>query len=117
MEQFANVKWDNSYSEIFTLANDIRQGGVISRSGYGCWINGKYHGIFGYSDDNLLLAPAVFSLQNKLKLCENFAEEHGLLFSTDANPNKCKTKCAAFTAKKLPILDNVNLCGNVLPWV
>ena len=133
MEQFANVKWDNSYSEIFTLANGVRQGGVISailycfysnvlfyslkRSGYGCWINGQYHGIFGYSDDNLLLAPSVFSLQNMLKVCENFAEEHGLQFSTDANPNKCKTKCVAFTAKKRPILENINLCGNILPWV
>ena len=58
--------------------------------------------IFGYSDDNLLPAPSIFTLQKMLKICENFAEEHGLMFSTDINPAKCKTKCTAFTAKKGP---------------
>ena len=74
MKQYANVKWNNEYSAMFSLANGVRQGGVISailycfygnqlfaelrRSGYGCFVNGFYHGIFGYSDDNMLLAPS-----------------------------------------------------------
>ena len=51
-----------------------------------------------------------------LKICENYATEHGLQFSTDPNPRKCKTKCITFVHdnKKLrPMM----LCRNPLPWV
>ena len=132
IKQYANVKWNNSYSNLFSLSNGVRQGGVISallycfycnnlfeilrKSGYGCWVNGIFHGIFGYSDDNLLLAPSVFALQEMLKICERFAAEHNLTFSTDIDPVKCKTKCTAFV-KKPTALGNVMLCGNMLPWV
>ena len=63
MEQFANVRWNNSCSSFFSMRNGVRQGAVASalfycfysniifetlrRSGYGCWITGFYHGIFG----------------------------------------------------------------------
>ena len=113
LNQFANVKWNSSYSNIFSLSNGVRQGGVLSailyclyvdglfkelrNSGYGCWVNGNFHGIFGYSDDNMLLAPTVHALQEMLKICEKYANEHNLRFSTDPNPVKCKTKCIAFT--------------------
>ena len=29
LHQFANVKWNNSYSSFFTLRNGVRQGGVL----------------------------------------------------------------------------------------
>ena len=132
MEQYANVKWNNMFSSMFMLTNGVRQGGVISailycfygnqlfselrRSGYGCFVNGFYHGIFGYSDDNLLLAPSEYSLQKMLEICENFAGTHNLKFSTDVNPVKCKTKCIAFTRKPRQLKD-MKLCGNNLPWV
>ena len=90
MNQYANVKWNSTYSTMFSISNGVRQGGVISailycfygnllfnelrRSGYGCFVNGFYHGIFGYSDDNLLLAPSEYALQKMLKICEKFAK-------------------------------------------
>ena len=117
---------------MFNLSNGVRQGGVISallycfycndlfdmlrKSGYGCWLNGNFHGIFGYSDDNLLLAPSVFALQEMLRICERYAEEHNLTFSTDMDPVKCKTKCTAFV-RRVTAIDDVKLCGNKLPWV
>ena len=132
MKQYANVKWNNTFSTMFTLTNGVRQGGVISailycfygnelfselrRSGYGCWVNGYFHGIFGYSDDNMLLAPTEFALQKMLEICEKFAEKHNLKFSTDVDPKKCKTKCIAFM-KKTRELSEMKLCGNNLPWV
>ena len=132
LHQYANVKWNNSFSDMFSLSNGVRQGGVLSailyclyvdnlfkelrRSGYGCWVNGNYHGILGYSDDNMLIAPSRHALQSMLNICENYAAEHNLKFSTDANPNKCKTKCIAFQKKPQP-LEPLNLCGNPLPWV
>ena len=88
----------------------------LRRSGFGCWINGVYTGIYGYSDDNFLLAPSLYALQRMLEICEKFAESHGLLFSTDSDPSKCKTKCIAFTRKPTTLQD-IRLCGNVLPWV
>ena len=109
LNQFANVKWNNSFSSMFTLRNGVRQGGVLSailyclyvdglfkelrKSGYGCWVNGNYHGIFGYSDDNMLLAPSKYAIQEMLKICEQYASEHNLQFSTNPDPVKCKTKC------------------------
>ena len=133
MKQYACVKWNNSSSDLFGLTNGVRQGGVISailycfygnqlfnllrKSGYGCWLNGSYAGIFGYSDDNMLVAPSIFALQKMLDICETFANSHGLKFSTDLDPKKCKTKCTAFKVNKSTSLKDLKLCGNVLPWV
>ena len=79
-------------------------------------MNGNFHGIFGYSDDNLLLAPSIYALQQMLRICENFAEEHNMKFSTDDDPSKCKKKCTAFTRKYMN-LPTLTLCGTTLPWV
>ena len=67
--QRAFVKWNDESSTLFPMHNGVRQGAILSsvlycvymndlyiilrRSGYGCWINGVYHGCFGYSDDNI----------------------------------------------------------------
>ena len=76
----------------------------------------KYHGIFGYSDDNWLLAPSLSSLQDMLRTCEEYAASHNLKFSTDPNPTKCKTKLMAFLRKPRQ-LPSLLLCGTLLPWV
>jgi hypothetical protein len=132
MNQFANVRWNGSFSSIFSVKNGVRQGAILSgilycfytndlfiklrRNVTGCWVNNVFMGIFGYSDDNLLIAPSLDSLQEMLKTCEQFAEEHNLKFSTHADPRKCKTKCIAFTQKERE-LPGVDLCGVPLPWV
>ena len=132
MDQYANVSWNGSFSSVFSLTNGVRQGAVASaifycfysnilfdflrKSGYGCWINGFYHGIFGYSDDNMLLAPSIHALQQMLLICESFASSHNMKFSTDVDPTKCKTKCIAFLIKPMD-LPSIQLCGNSLPWV
>ena len=82
----------------------------------GCWIKGNFHGIFGYSDDNFLLAPSLNGLQEMLSTCEEYANAHNLKFSTNPLPSKCKTKCIAFMHKPRA-LPSLKLCGNSLPWV
>ena len=82
----------------------------------GCWIQEEYCGIFGYSDDNWVLAPSLDSLQKILDTCQEYAATHNLKFSTDPNPTKCKTKCLAFL-KNQRNLPKLILCGNPLPWV
>ena len=130
--QFANVRWNGIFSDFFRMQNGVRQGAILSAIFYciymndlfkilrknklGCRVNGEFCGIFGYSDDNFLLAPSLHALQEMLLICERYAADHDLKFSTDPNPKKCKTKCIAYMRKKrdLPCL---KLCGNNLPWV
>ena len=48
--------------------------------------------------------------------CVQYGKQHGLTFSTDSNPKKCKTKCIAFLNKKRT-LKGMELDGKELPWV
>ena len=130
--QKANVRWNCEESRYFTIANGVKQGAVLSailycvytnglfqkmrRSNIGCCIGSNYIGILGYADDLYLMAPTLDSLQEMLRICERYAKDHNLKFSTDSNPNKSKTKSMAYLRKKrkLPCL---SLCGNKLPWV
>ena len=69
---------------------------LLKKKKFGCWINGEYYGIIGYADDLFLLSPSKSALQKMLQSCESYAKKHNLVFSTDINPNKSKTKCIAF---------------------
>ena len=130
--QFANVRWNGMFSSIFSLCNGVRQGAILSgilycfyvnnlfkllrRKSTGCWMNNNYHGMFGYSDDNWVLAPSLDALKEMMKTIEEYCNSHNLKFSTDPNPVKCKTKCIAFLKKERD-LPSIYLCGNPLPWV
>ena len=130
-EQFANVRWNGVISSVFTMHNGVRQGAILSAIAYcfyceelfvllesrrsGCWVNGFFLGLLGYSDDNICLAPSISALQDMLETCESYAAAHNLRFSTDTDPSKCKTKTMAFL-KKIRPLPNLLLCGNPLPW-
>ena len=132
MNQVANVRWNGELSSFFSMTNGVRQGAMLSAIAYcfyceklfslikqrrfGCWVEGSYHGIFGYSVDNWLLAPTLNALQDMLHTCEEYAASHNLNFSTDPNPNRCKTKLMAFLRKQID-LPSLKLCGNPLPWV
>ena len=75
-------------------------------------------GSFCYADDVILLAPTRHSLQLMLNICEEFSNSHNMLFSTDPNPVKSKTKCLYFSMnqnKSDP--EKVTLNGDKLPWV
>ena len=77
---------------------------------------GYFRCMFGYIDDNLVLAPSLSALQDILATCEEYAKTHTLKFSTDPDPKKCKSKCMTFLLKPRA-LPSMNLCGNPLPWV
>ena len=113
------------------MHNGVRQGAILSALAYcfyceelftllerrrsGCWVNGFFLGLLGYSDDNVCLAPSLNALQDMLETCEKYAAEHNLKFSTHPNPSKCKTKTMAFL-KTPRLLPSIYLCGNPLPW-
>jgi hypothetical protein len=132
-KQEANVLWNSTEkSSNFTIRNGTGQGRVLAAIEYcmyvaklftlleqrwaGCWVEGEYRGIWGYSDDNWAMAPSLSSLQDMIDTMEEYAVSHNLIFSTDPNPVKCKTKCMAYL-KRQRVLPNMTLCGTPLPWV
>ena len=131
-KQQAMVRWNNILSKPFPLNNGVKQGAVMSPILYciytdcllkllrkkktGCWVNGEYVGIVAYADDLLLLSPTLDGLQDMIKTCEIYGNDHNLTFSTNPIINKCKTKCLAFL-KKERSLRNLQLNGRDLPWV
>ena len=131
-KQQASVRWNNILSKPFPLNNGVKQGAVMSPMLYcvytdgllkllrkkktGCWVNGEYIGILAYADDLLLLLPTLDGLQEMIKTCEIYGNDHNLTFSTNPITNKCKTKCLAFL-KKARSLRNLQLNGRDLPWV
>ena len=132
IHQLANVRWNGELSSTFTVKNGCGQGKVLAAIAYciyceelfetlrrkrsGCWVMGQFRGIFGYSDDNWLIAPSLPALQDMLLTCQEYAASHNLKFSTDQDPKKCKTKCMAFLRRQRE-LPSMMLCDNPLPWV
>jgi hypothetical protein len=131
-KQVANVKWNNVCSANFPIRNGVKQGAVLSailfciyiddlfsvlrKSRSGCWINDQFYGMLGYADDIMLISPTHDGLQEMVNNCASFMTSHNLMFSTNPDPKKCKTKCLAFT-KKSRELTPIQLYGNNLPWV
>ena len=134
-EQTGWVKLGGKLSSPFRLTNGTRQGSVLSPvlfSVYlddllkqlrglqlGCHIGGYWFGGCGYADDLILLAPNREVLQRMLLVCQNYAGEHNLVFSTDPVPAKSKTKCVYFCGRpgNVRYPDPVQLDGKDLPWV
>ena len=52
-----------------------------------------------------------------LNICQRYAEEHNLVFSTDPVPAKSKTKCVYFFGRPVQYPDHPQLGGEDLPWV
>ena len=96
------VKWEEFKSDILTMSNRVKQGGVSSpncfsvyidklfdglrNAGRGCYLNGKYTGILGYADDIALLATSKTELEAMLKICDYFANSHDLLLMPQNQP-------------------------------
>ena len=134
LNQSCFIRWNSVDSDSFSVKNGVRQGAILSPSlfcvyldtlltqlrdaGLGCHIGGLYVGAYGYADDVLLLAPTRQGLQAMLHICENFSDEHSMVFSTDPIPSKSKSKCLMFSRDKtVEQILPVKLNGDNLPWV
>jgi hypothetical protein len=134
-EQTAWVRWGSAKSSQFGIVNGTRQGSVLSPCffaaymdellqklrdlGVGCHIGDIFYGAAGFADDIILVSPSRTGMQQMLAVCEKFAVENNLLFSTDENPEKSKTKCLFMCGKVGAVQYPAPLMLNdrELPWV
>ena len=134
-QQFAWVRWGRTVSNRFTITNGTRQGSVASpvlwciyldmlitelrEQGLGCHVGGLFMGVVVYADDILLMAPTRSAMQAMLNKCEDYAVKNNIMFSTDPDPTKSKTKCIFVTGTKRDLVkpDPLTLSGRELPWV
>ena len=89
---------------------------MLRKSKLRCSIGRHYLGIMVYADDVILLSPSRMGLQAMMNICQRFAADHNLLFSTNPDPAKAKTKCIHFSKKNIDLAE-IKLNGNKLPWV
>ncbi|CAL4102696.1 unnamed protein product [Meganyctiphanes norvegica] len=91
------VKWNNNISHKFNVINGVYQEDVLSpllfsvyieelleklkRNGIGCFLGHHYVGALGYADDIMLLCSSVSGLKKMIKISEEYAEEHCILFN------------------------------------
>ena len=73
----------------------------LRKLGLGCYMGGLWIGACGFADDLLLLAPGRKGMEKMLEVCEEYASQHSLQFSTDPNPSKSKSKCIFMTGTRL----------------
>ena len=77
-------------------------------------MGGAWVGAAGYADDLILLAPSRTAMQKMLQVCEKYAADHHLQFSTDPEPSK--SKCLYMCGQlETEYPKPVRLCGQDLP--
>ena len=61
-------------------------------SGLGCHLDSFLYGCLGYADDLLLMSASRSGLQSRVKIYEELANSNSLVFITNADTAKSKTK-------------------------
>ena len=122
------VRWVDNYSEFFSVACGVRQGGVLSpylfaiyvddiiekikKSDLGCRLGVKQIAIILYADDILLLAPSVEALQKLFDIVEDE------LKALDMTLNTKKSVCVRFGPRYQSECYNLrSLNGDEISWV
>ena len=134
-EQYAWVRWGEARSTTFPIINGTRQGSIASPDlwsvyldplikdlralGVGCHVGELFMGVMAYADDLVLLAPNRAAAEQMLALCESWAAENNVQFSTDTDPKKSKSKVIFMCGQKTNLAKpaHLSLCGSSLPWV
>ena len=120
------VRWDDVYSDWFSISAGVRQGGVLSpdfysiyiddlmrifkRAGIGCYFRQIFAAAIFYADDMAVLAPSIRGLQKLLDLCHSYCVEWDILL------NASKSKTMMFGKGSKPSF-MVKIDGIDIPWV
>ena len=106
-----NVKWGSALSVSFTVHNGVKQGGILSpqfscvymddlsvklnSAGVGCHFAGLSYNHFSYADDMALVAPSPGGIQKLIKICEEYALDHDIVY------NSKKSMCMLVHSKRV----------------
>merc|ERR1712215_655498 len=69
----------SSTAKVHMVVDDLLE--KLKQNGIGCHIGHLFAGVFGYADDLILLSPLLTGLKNMIKICEEYAAEHDILFN------------------------------------
>ncbi|XP_049875569.1 uncharacterized protein LOC126373453 [Pectinophora gossypiella] len=87
--------------------------GELSGTGIGCHVDGVCVNNISYADDMVLLSPSIGALRRLVKICETYAEAHGLRY------NASKSEFMVFNtgAKSYLNVPDITLCDSPLKKV
>ena len=117
--QLVCVKWGKSVSQYFSIANGVRQGGILSQKLFalymnglsgalslckaGCYIDDQCMNHLMYADDICVMAPTAIALQKLLDVCYEYGITNDLLY------NPLKSVCMVFKPVALSYIDQLLL--------
>ena len=140
INQKIQVKWNNVLSKQYSISNGVKQGGCLSpilfsiylndlidvlrSSNIGCRYGNHYMGVYCYADDIGLLSPTLSGLKEMLKLCEDYALKHKIIFNASKSqllyfPSNTARVPKDFMLKMksgqvIPYTDTCNYLGNTI---
>lgn len=111
------------------MSNGLRQGSLLSpylfnvyvdelnyrlsESRLGCHLAGVAANNFSYADDLAIVCPSASALNSLLRICDDFADEHYIVYSTA----KSVCMCVLPSRFHLDYLPNIALSGSILEYV
>ena len=123
LNQKLRIRWNNCFSEPFSVKNGVKQGGVISPllfgiyidvlikqlrdSGLGCYMGPFFIGCITYADDVVLLSPTKTGLSKMLDICQEYSETYHLQF------NGGKSQFTVFSPRPTDD-ESINVFGNCI---
>ena len=129
------VRWGTTISTQFTVANGVKQGGIISpilfnmymddlsialnNSGIGGYLGDAFLNHLWYANDICLISLPSSGMQKLLNICQNYATNHQLLYNGAKlftlcfknNVIKIKQPSFYFAHLKIPIVENCKYLG------
>jgi len=125
--QCISVRWGHALSTSFTVANGVRQGGVLSPIFFsiymdnlsvslsscfiGCYVSNVLCNHLFYADDIVLLCPSVQGLQHLINICQSYSLSHSITF------NPTKSFCVSFLPPRFNVHVSSVLSLNNVPLV
>ena len=111
--QLVCVKWGKSVSQYFSIANGVRQGGILSPKLFalymnglsgalslckaGCYIDDQCMNHLMYADDICVMAPSAIALQKLLDVCYEYGITNDLIY------NPLKSVCLVFKLRRFKL--------------
>ena len=133
------VRWGSTCSEVFTVTNGVRQGGILSpylfnvymdelsvklnRCVTGCCLNGKTVNHLMYADDLVLISPSSRGLQGLLDVCSEFGVSHDVKYNGLKSAVMCcksqllkDVQVPTFTIGSTPVAftDKIKYLGHII---